>query len=121
MIDKIQEKKVKKILLLGTSEKMVIKLAEVLELPPISQMITIEEIASQKDIENAIKSRFEEGKHVIPVPAIEVKRDYAQILSDTIRIFSRRAKIRTGWGTIAVFREIGGAANVPGKGGGWFK
>lgn len=96
VIEKIQEKKVKKILLLGTSEKMVIKLAEVLELPPITQMITIEEIASQKDIENAIKSRFEEGKHVIPVPAIEVKRDYAQILSDTIRIFFKGGKDKDG-------------------------
>lgn len=88
----IQEKKIKKILLLGTSEKMVIRLAETLELPPISQFIKIEEIASQKDIENAIKSRFEEGKHVIPVPAIEVKRDYAQILSDSIRIFFKGGK-----------------------------
>jgi len=87
VVQMIQEKKIKKILLLGTSEKMVIRLAEALELPPISQIITIEEIASQKDIENAIKSRFEEGKHVIPVPAIEVRRDYAQILSDSIRIF----------------------------------
>lgn len=87
VVQMIQDKKIKKILILGTSEKMVTKLAETLELPPISQIVTIEEIASQKDIENAIKSRFEEGKHVIPVPAIEVKRDYAQILSDSIRIF----------------------------------
>ncbi len=92
----IQEKKIKKILLLGTSEKMVTKLAEVLELPPISQIIKIEEIASQKDIENAIKSRIEEGKHVIPVPTIEVKRDYAQILSDSVRIFFRGGKEKDG-------------------------
>ncbi|MGD9948314.1 MAG: hypothetical protein AB7U29_07525, partial [Desulfobulbus sp.] len=65
VVAKIQEKKVKKILILGTSEKMVTRLAEMLELPPITQIIKIEEIASQKDIENAIKSRFEEGKHVI--------------------------------------------------------
>ncbi len=83
----LQERKVKKILLLGTSEKMVTKVAEVLELPPISQIIRIEEIASQQDIENAIKSRFEEGKHVIPVPAIEIKRAFIQNLTDTIRIF----------------------------------
>ena len=83
----LREKKVKKILLLGTSGKMVERLANRLDLPPISQVIQIEEIASQEDIEAAIKSRFEEGKHVIPVPAIEVKRDYAQILSDSIRIF----------------------------------
>lgn len=92
----IQDKKIKKILLLGTSERMVTRLAETLELPPISQMIKIEEIASQKDIENAIKSRFEEGKHVIPVPTIEIKRDYAQILSDSIRIFFKGGKDKDG-------------------------
>ena len=101
VVEMIQEKKIKKILILGTSEKMVIKLAEILELPPISQIIKIEEIASQKDIENAIKSRFEEGKHVIPVPAIEVKRDYAQILSDSIRIFFKGGKdpdgVKNAW------------------------
>ncbi|MGE4402795.1 MAG: hypothetical protein AB7F61_14055 [Desulfobulbus sp.] len=96
VVAKIQEKKVKKILILGTSEKMVTRLAEMLELPPITQIIKIEEIASQKDIENAIKSRFEEGKHVIPVPAIEVKRDYAQILSDTIRIFFKGGNDKDG-------------------------
>ena len=92
----IQEKKIKKILLLGTSNGMVNRLAQRLELPPISQIIRIEEIASQKDIEDAIKSRFEDGKHVIPVPAIEVKRDYAQILSDSIRIFFKGEKRQDG-------------------------
>ena len=96
VVQMIQAKKIKKILLIGTSEKMVTKLAETLELPPISQIIRIEEIASQRDIENAIKSRFEEGKHVIPVPAIEVKRDYAQILSDSIRIFFKGGKDKDG-------------------------
>jgi uncharacterized alkaline shock family protein YloU len=92
----LRKKKVKKILLLGTSKKMVRQLADRLGLPPISQIIPIEEIASQKDIEDAIKSRFEEGKHVIPVPAIEVKRDYAQILSDSIRIFFSWDKRKSG-------------------------
>lgn len=92
----LKQKKVKKILLLGTSGKMVERLAKRLDFPPISQTIQIEEIASQKDIEDAIKSRFEEGKHVIPVPAIEVKRDYAQILSDSIRIFFSWDKRKDG-------------------------
>lgn len=92
----IRGQKIKKILILGTSRKMVKNMATRLGLPPISQLIRIEEIASQTDIENAIKSRFEEGKHVIPVPAIEVKRDYAQILSDTIRIFFSWDKRKDG-------------------------
>ena len=96
VIKVLRERKTKKILLLGTSTKMVERLASQLDLPPINQIIPIEEIANQKDIEAAIKSRFEEGKHVIPVPAIEVKRDYAQILSESIRIFFSGDKRRNG-------------------------
>lgn len=86
----IQQHKVKKILILGTSEKMITRVTEELGLPPISQVIKIEEISSKAEINIAIKSRTEEGKHVIAVPAIEIKSDYAQILSDSIRIFFRR-------------------------------
>ncbi len=96
VINAIQEHKVKKVLILGTSDKMVERIAERLELPPVSEIIRIEEIASKKDIEDAIRSRSEEGKHVIPVPAIEVKRDYARILSDSIRIFFRGEKRQDG-------------------------
>ncbi|MBV5317265.1 MAG: hypothetical protein JZU50_05620 [Desulfobulbaceae bacterium] len=119
VVQMIQEKKIKKILLLGTSEKMVIRLAETLELPPITQIITIEEIASQKDIENAIKSRFEEGKHVIPVPAIEVKRDYAQILSDSIRIFFKGSNHPDGIKKARFFEKsvVQPAYHEKGKGG----
>lgn len=101
----IRERKIRRILLLGTSERMVAKMAEMLRLPPIRQIIRIEEIASQQDIEKAIKARFEEGKHVIPVPAIEVKRDYSQILSDNIRIFFKGNKNAEGVKTSRFFEK----------------
>ncbi len=96
VVQAIQDKEIKRILLIGTSERMVVRLAETLKLPPICETIKIEDIASQKDIEAAIKSRFEEGKHVIPVPVIEIKRDYAQILSDSIRIFFKGGRDSNG-------------------------
>ncbi|MDR2313211.1 MAG: hypothetical protein LBE02_01595 [Spirochaetaceae bacterium] len=86
----LHEKKFKKILLLGTSEKMVYKIASRLELPPPVRIIHIRDIASQEEIERAIRTRKIEGKHVIPVPSIEVKRTYPQIFYDAIRIFRRR-------------------------------
>ncbi len=92
MIKALEKIKLKQILLVGTSEKMVIKITERLNLPPVTKFINIEEIASQEEIEKAIHSRHSEGKHVIPVPSIEVHRDYAHILSDSIRVFFRR-----GW------------------------
>jgi adenylate kinase family enzyme len=87
---KLQGEKTKKILVLGTSEKMVNKIAARLQRPPPSKLIKIEDIASQEEIERAIRTRRIEGKHVIPVPSIEVKRSYPQIFYDAIRIFKRK-------------------------------
>ncbi|MCL2270486.1 MAG: hypothetical protein FWC24_03980 [Treponema sp.] len=87
---KLQSEKIKKILVLGTSEKMVNKIAARLQMPPPARIIKIEDIAGQDEIEKAIRTRRIEGKHVIPVPSIEVKRSYPNIFHDTIRIFKRR-------------------------------
>ncbi|WP_318662113.1 hypothetical protein [Treponema sp.] len=81
---------IKKILLLGTSEKMVIKIAARLQLPQPSKIIKIEDIATREEIDKAIRSRQVEGKHVIPVPAIEIKRNYSQIFYDSIKVFFSR-------------------------------
>ena len=85
--------KIKKLLILGTSEKMVFKIATRLQLPPPQKIIHIEEIASQEEIQKAIKSRQVEGKHVIPVPSIEIKRNYPQIFSDSLKLFFRKKKL----------------------------
>ncbi|GHV71218.1 hypothetical protein AGMMS49928_22060 [Spirochaetia bacterium] len=87
---KLQVEKVKKVLVLGTSEKMVNKIAMRLQLPAPDRIIKIEDIASQDDIERAIRTRRIEGKHVIPVPSIEVKRSYPNIFYDAIKIFRRK-------------------------------
>jgi ABC-type oligopeptide transport system ATPase subunit len=91
----LQAEKVRKILILGTSEKMVKKIAGRLELPAPQRIIHIEDIATQEDIEKAIRTRKIEGKHIIPVPAIEVKRSYPQIFYNAIRFFTRRGLSET--------------------------
>ena len=78
---------IKKILILGTSEKMVMKIAMRLQLPQPSKIIHIEDIATKEEIEKAAKSRHVEGKHVIPVPSIEVKKSYPQIFSNSMHDF----------------------------------
>ena len=75
---------IKKILLIGTSEKMVTKIAMRLQLPQPQKIIHIEDISSAEDIEKAQKSRHVEGKHVIPVPSIEVKQKYPTIFSNSL-------------------------------------
>ena len=83
----LQQQKIKSILILGTSEKMVQKIAMRLQLPPPEKIIKIEDIASRDEIEKAIRSRQIEGKHIIPVPAIEVKKSYPQIFYNSVREF----------------------------------
>lgn len=87
---------IKKILLLGTSEKMVSKIAMRLQLPQPQKIIHIEEIATKEEIEKAVKSRHVEGKHVIPVPSIEVKKNYPQIFSASMREFFSKQKFFKG-------------------------
>lgn len=82
----LQNEHFKKILILGTSEKMVNKIAARLQLPQPQKIIKIEEIATQEEIEKAIRSRRVEGKHVIPVPSIEIQRSYPHIFYDRIRV-----------------------------------
>jgi ABC-type oligopeptide transport system ATPase subunit len=88
---KLQSEKFKRILLLGTSEKMVYKIAARLQLPPPSKIVKIEDIATQDEIDRALRTRRIEGKHVIPVLSIEVKRTYPNIFYEAIKIFKRRA------------------------------
>jgi adenylate kinase family enzyme len=87
---KLQSEKYKRILILGTSEKMVYKIAARLQLPPPAKIIKIEDIATQEEIDRAVRTRRIEGKHVIPVPSVEVKKSYPNIFFDAIRIFKRR-------------------------------
>lgn len=83
--------KFKRILIVGTSEKMVKKITRRLDLPEVSTWIKIEDIASREDIELATHSRNKEGKHIIPVPAVEVSRNHGSIFYDSIRVFLKRS------------------------------
>jgi uncharacterized alkaline shock family protein YloU len=76
---KLQTEKFSSVLIIGTSEKMVNKIAARLQLPLPSRIINIEDFASQEDIETALRTRRIEGKHVIPAPSVEVKRGYPEI------------------------------------------
>ena len=80
------------ILILGTSDSMVQKIAENLGLPEISKIIYIEDIATEKEMETARRIRTTEGKHVIPVPTFEIKKDFTGYLLDPLQIFKTKGK-----------------------------
>jgi hypothetical protein len=86
----LQRQRFRKILIIGTSEKMVFKICERLQIPHPVKIIKIEDIASREEIEKAQRSRKVEGKHVIPVPALEIRRNYPSIFYDSVRVFLKR-------------------------------
>ena len=88
----IEEESPDKLLILGTSEKMINHIADVLEVGPISDMIYIEEIATEEEITLAQKIRREQGKHVIPVPTFEIEKDFSGYFIDTLKIFLKYGK-----------------------------
>lgn len=86
----LEEIKPKRVLLLGTSDRMVQHIAETLNLPPIKEIIRIEDIATPEEIDEARYQRMRYGKHVIPLPTLEIKRDFSGYFLDAIIAFVRR-------------------------------
>ena len=88
----IKKYKPEGILILGTSDGMVDKIAENLGLPKISKTIYIKDVATEEEIEKARRIRVTEGKHVIPVPTFEIKKDFSGYLLDPLQIFKSKGK-----------------------------
>ena len=61
-----------------------------MDLPNPHRIINIDDVATQHEIEIAQRSRAHEGKHIIPVPSVEVKRNYPHIFFDSVKIFIRK-------------------------------
>lgn len=87
----LQRQNFKRVLILGTSEKMVRSIAQKLDLPHPHRIININDVATQEEIETARRARNNEGKHIIPVPSIEVKRNYPHMFLDSVKILIRRS------------------------------
>ncbi len=81
--ERIAQLEPKKILILGTSERMIDRITEALGLPQVKYKIFIQDIATPEQIELAQTMR-REGKHVIPLPSIEVKKDIPNYWIDSI-------------------------------------
>ena len=90
--EKINEIAPSDILILGTSDNMVKKIAERLELPEIDEVIYIETITSESERDIARKQRHELGKHVIPVPTFQLKRAFSGYFLDPLRIFRNKGR-----------------------------
>jgi len=90
MIKALKKYKPDSILILGTSDGMVEKIAKNLELPKIEKIIYINEVATEAEMQTARNIRVTQGKHVIPVPTFEIKKDFSGYILDPLQIFKSK-------------------------------
>lgn len=88
MIQVLKKENPEKILILGTSDDMVEKIAANLKLGKIYKTIYIQDIATDEQIKEARRSRVEDGKHVVPVPTLEIKKQFSGYFLDSLKSFN---------------------------------
>ena len=86
-----------KLLILGTSDAMVTKIAQRLGFPGVDKFIYIKDIATKEELQLALHTRRNQGKHEIPVPTMELKKDFSGFYLDPLNVFKKnnRGRIET--------------------------
>ena len=92
VVKAIRRKAPSSVLVLGTSVGMTDKIIERLELCRPEEMekvhrIFIEDITTEEERQTARQQREKQGKHVIPAPSLQLKRNFAGYFMDPLRIF----------------------------------
>ncbi|MBQ4339485.1 MAG: Asp23/Gls24 family envelope stress response protein [Firmicutes bacterium] len=89
VVKAIRKRDPESILILGTSDKMIYRIAERLELPKPKELIKIEDVCSEEDIMTAQTHRSQSGKHAIPVATFQLKREFSGYFLRPLKIFRR--------------------------------
>lgn len=85
----------RRILILATSDRMISKICQTLGLPEPLRVIHIHEVAQEDEIQKALENRKLYGRHIIPVPAREVRKNSASIVTDEIKLWSQQGLLKT--------------------------
>lgn len=91
----LAENDIRRLLVIATSDNMVRKIVARLKLPEPEKTLYIHQVASKAEIKKARFARLQEGKHIVPVPTVELKPQFTGYFADLpYNIFS--AKRRRG-------------------------
>ena len=82
----------RRVLILGTSDEMVRRITVKLGIAAPSKVIRIEDVSTPSEIKKARHSRYNEGKHIVPVPRLALKPHYSGQIIDPLRGFFRKKK-----------------------------
>ncbi len=89
----LQKSTIKRLLIIATSDNMIKKIVGRLELPEPTKTVYISQIATKQEIKKARYSRLHDGKHIVPVPSVELKPHFTGYFANLpYNIFSRHRK-----------------------------
>lgn len=84
---------VRRLLILATSDNMIEKIVKRLELPEPEKTVYIQQIAPKQEIKKAKQARLRDGKHIVPVPTVELKPHFTGYFADLpYNLFSKQRK-----------------------------
>ena len=84
---------IRRLLIIATSDNMIKKITGRLELDPPVKTVYITQIASKAEIKRARHSRLQEGKHIVPVPSVELKSHFTGYFANLpYNLFSKERK-----------------------------
>lgn len=92
--DAIKKTNPKSLLIIGTSDGMVNKIAARLELHEIDERVYIEDITTEEQRAIADKQRNELGKHVIPAPTFQLRHQFNGYFMPPVKVLLKE------WGSV---------------------
>ncbi|MDO4921979.1 MAG: Asp23/Gls24 family envelope stress response protein [Phascolarctobacterium sp.] len=91
--DALESSNINRLLIIATSDNMIKKIVGRLHLAPPVKTVYINQIASKAEIKKARYSRLQEGKHIVPVPTVELKPHFTGYFADLpYNIFSSQRR-----------------------------
>lgn len=87
VLNTLRSNDIEGILILGTSQGMITKITEALDLPYPCQWFKIEERATPEEISTALAHRRTLGHHVIPAPMAEVEKNLPNKLMSSLQVY----------------------------------
>ena len=102
--DKLSEISPARILVIGTSRDMVFKICRRLGLEEPEIIINIEDITTEEERNAAHRQRYKQGKHVIPVPTFELKKEFSGYFMNPLKWFMGRGARNSSRGERTVVR-----------------
>lgn len=101
-----------KLLILGTSKKMINRIATTLNLPSPEKFFSINEVSNSVDIQKSLFARKVHGHHVIPIPHIQVENDlFHQLIEKVKSIFNKESE-HLGENTVVYPKFQGGRIQI---------